>query len=178
MRGAIDESCMRLARALRRPPDLLETALLEVGVDAAYLERALLDGDPQGAITAVGQRMGIDRSDLVRAIIATSAAPQRAARAAATPEARDAALRLFLGRRLPRALRAASWLALAFGAALGTFASLAVWRPEAFREALVILAAVTVLLGAVACVALAWRMRHAARELERLARRDGTTKRS
>lgn len=184
MHGAFDEASLRLAKALRRSPEAVEEALQDVGVDAPYLGRAALEGDPQGAISAVGERLGVPRRDLVVALfgmqgVPPSAVPRSAlepraapplAPSAAESAARDAAaLRAYMTRALPRRLDQVSVVMLVGAVALAAFASLALWRRELFLDLLVYAAAGLVVLAAVACAYASWRLHRAARGLRRLA---------
>lgn len=184
MPSAFDEASLRLAKALRRSPESVEEALQDVGVDAPYLGRAVVEGDPQGAVTEVSQRLGVARRDLVLALFAIQGVPPSAVpRSALEPRvplppsalaaesaSRDAAaLRAYMTRELPQRLRQVSLVMLLGGLALGVLASLAFWRPALFRELLVLSAAAVVLAAAVACVYVAWRLHRAAKGLRRLA---------
>lgn len=180
MQGTFDEASLRLARALQRPPEHVEEALQHVGVDAPYLARALVDGDPQGAIDAVSARLGVPQRDLILALIRSSGAetdPRRisevlrgpapgAAGAPPTPQAE--AVHEFVATRLPALLSRAAAVSLLLGLGLGAFASLALWQPELFRALLVYAAAMLVGLASLALVAGAWRMHRAARVLRRM----------
>lgn len=177
MRGAFDEASLRLARALRRPPEHVEAALQHVGVDAPYLARALMDGDPQGAISEVSSRLGLQRREFVTALIRSSGATGDASRHMAdmldapptgAPPAEARGVRALLASRLPRVLNHAALAALVAGAGLVAFASLALWRPTLFREVLFYaVAGVVALVGALFVLA-AWRLRRAARGLRRM----------
>lgn len=157
---------MRIAHALRQPPERVERALQEVGVDAPYLTRALLEGDPQGAIVAVSARLGVERRELAAAVLRTVAAG-----GALPPELKDGTFEWRAQvARLPRALRQAALASGFLGLALAGVTALAFLRPDLFRELLVAIAALV--LGAVAIALLvgAWRMHRAAAALRRRAR--------
>lgn len=181
MRGTFDEASLRLARALQRPPEHVEAALQDVGVDAPYLARALVEGDPQGAIDAVSQRLGVPSRELVTAILRSSGGPEADARR--TPEAHRAGgpgeseVEELVTRRLPVILSRAAVLSLVLGLGLAGFASLAVWAPDLFRALLVYAAAGLVGLLGLLLVVAAWRMQRAARVLRRMRTRASPTKR-
>lgn len=59
----------RLADALAIPVSDLEATLSDVGVDADYLARALLEGDPQGAIASVARRLSLPRPEVIIALV-------------------------------------------------------------------------------------------------------------
>lgn len=183
MQGAVDEASLRLARALQQTPEHVEAVLQEVGVDAPYLERALLEGDPQGAIDAVSRRLGVAPRDLAVALVRSSGVEDDPARLrgrsglSAEDAARAEALEAFLSTRLPRILSRAAFLALLGGLALGAFAALALVRPEIFRALLVYAMAGAAGLGSLVLLVAAWRMRRSARALRRKASRDLSTKR-
>lgn len=180
MQGAFDEASLRLAEALRRPPEHVEAALQDVGVDAPYLSRALVEGDPQGAIDAVSRHLGVPPKDLVLAILRASGEerrgdPSRAPAPGSAPQVE--ALHELLSFRLPRLLSRVAAVALVGGLALASFAALALVRPDLFRALLFYAAAGFVGLGSFVLLVAAWRMRRAARALRRMARLDLTTKR-
>lgn len=177
----MDEDAARLALALGLPAPRVEAALAEVGVDAPYLARALLEGDPQGAIASVGQRLAVPRRELVLALIRMGGATAEASRQVATlldraePDGRSGAeidvLRAFVGERLPRTMRRTALAGALLGAALLAFGSMAFWNPGLFRAALLYAVAGLVLLVAVLLLATAWRLQRAAASLRRLADR-------
>lgn len=142
----IDESSARLARALARSPADVEQVLLEVGVDANYLARALLEGDPQGALAAVSQRLGVTRRQLALAVL-------RSAGTGATSKPR----------RVPRALMLAALGAVIAACAFAALAVAYVLSPSLFVETLLAGAAVLSAFAALALFALAWRLVRAAR---------------
>lgn len=175
MHGAFDDASIRLARALRRSPEVVEAALQDVGVDAPYLGRALLEGDPQGAVLAVSERLGVARRDLVLAVFAMQGLPREAVPRSAlegSPAAAPAGASsqtAAMGARLPRLLSRASAALLVAGILLGAFAGVALWRPELFRELLYHAAAALVFTAALACVYASWRLRVAAGRLRKAA---------
>lgn len=189
MQGTFDEASLRLARALQRPPEHVEDALQHVGVDAPYLARALVDGDPQGAIDAVSARLGVPQRDLILALIRSSGAetdPRRISEVLRGPGGPPAApvagphaeaVQEFVTHRLPTLLARAAGVSLLLGVGLGAFASLALWRPELFRALLVYAAAALVGLASLALVVGAWRMHRAARVLRRMRETVPATKR-
>lgn len=177
MHGAFDESSVRLARALQRPPEHVERALQDVGVDAPYLSRALLDGDPQGAIDAVSQRLGVTSRDLVMALVRSAEGDLRSAPSSSSAGASADAVHDFVSRRLPTLLTRAAVASALAGLGLAAFASLALWNPELFRALLVYAAAAFVGLAAVLLLVGAWRMRRAASVLRRLRARGPSAKR-
>lgn len=175
MKGTFDEASLRLAKALHRPPEQVDAALADVGVDALYLSRALADGDPQGAIDAVSARLGIPQRDLVMALVRTSGGDPRAAAAANAAQAE--AFQEFLDHTLPTLLSRGAYAALGLGATLAGFASLAIWQPDLFRAVLVYAAAGALALGSVLLLVAAWRMRRAALALRRRRPAPPATKR-
>lgn len=176
MHGAFDEASFRLARALRQPPEVVDEALQHVGVDAPYLGRTVLEGDPQGAVGAVSERLGVARKDLVLALFAMQGLPRDAVPPSvlspgappAAPSA-DAALQALASTRLPRMLSHASVVALVASLLLAALGSLAIFEPVVFRDILVYAAAALVLGGALACALVAWKLRAASRRLRKAA---------
>lgn len=162
--AAADADSARLARALQRAPEEVEAVLLEVGVDAPYLSRALLEGDPQGAMLAVSQRLGVPRRQLAIAVLRSVALPE----GVGDPRSRaQFAARAHAARRTPRFARAAVATGVA-GTALVVLGSMYALHPSLFRELALAAAAVGAVGGGVALLIASFRLARVAWRARRL----------
>lgn len=165
MRGAVDEDAARLARALDRPVDRVEAVLLEVGVDAPYLARALLDGDPQGALVAVSDRLNVPRRALVIGILRAVGAPPPGV---GDEKAREAFTRRAAAvRRMPRTMMLAAVAAALAAVALMGVALAFVVAPHLYVELLLGVSAALLVVVAVVLAAASWRLARVALRLRR-----------
>ena len=163
--AAADADSARLARALQRTPEEVEAVLLEVGVDAPYLSRALLEGDPQGAMLAVSQRLRVPRRALALAVLRSVALPE----GVGDPRTRARfAARAQAVRRMPRSFTQAALATGALGIALVVLGSLYALRPPLFRELALAAAAVGAIAGGLALLYASFRLSRVAWRARRL----------